>query len=88
MSLELDIDTILAALKNLQIVILASGRERSEFINLSRAQRGEAWSCLGHKYLSLSVCLSLSVGLSERSCLATRQRVNKTSINLARLLKG
>ena len=42
MSLELDIDTILAALKNLQIVILASGRERSEFINLSRAQGGEA----------------------------------------------
>ena len=31
--------------------------------------------------------LSLSISLGESSCLATRQRVNKTAINLTRLCK-
>ena len=37
--------------------------------------------------LSLSLFLSLSISLGESSCLATRQRVNKTAINLVRLCK-
>ena len=35
----------------------------------------------------LSLSLSLSISLGESSCLATRQRVNKTAINLVRLCK-
>ena len=36
---------------------------------------------------TLSLSLSLSICLGESSCLATRQRVNKTAINLVRLCK-